>query len=430
MLECVSECVCVNPGTGFYKIYFITTHFNCVSMATLSGMLRKEIWRKRWMNTKRTRMKKYKNNKTIQWNENVWESKEVRHQERSSSYYTLQHQNYKNNKFTFTECTPLYARCYDIHCTTPEARPTYGTGCRAEVSRGRCVHTNPEGNTSLNTWWGMLLSTDRSSEIKGIEVWVKRGEDCWGRASRYFTPESVIRWIFTHGTYEQSGAQAKPASCHVQLHKISSVDSTGADKIKWAHAEGFRRHSQTNPFTATLGFCASANRSSWGNMSLWWTIRGTEASCLGCHSGKGSAEGGLSVISVWSVELWAWGYFSEKCNASAHGCLHEKEKLKVEKKCSPLRPIQFFGKVLSQLWSHLLVRRWLFFMFYTLRIVTSFISSIHLYKQMSTGSLFKGPSSCGCWEESTAGANNDPTMLSLFLQPLLQLSSVTRVWRL
>lgn len=39
----------------------------------------------------------------------------------------------------------------------------------------KCVHahTCPVENTSLKAWSGMLLSTDRSSEIEGTEVWAK-----------------------------------------------------------------------------------------------------------------------------------------------------------------------------------------------------------------------------------------------------------------
>ncbi len=43
----------------------------------------------------------------------------------------------------------------------------------------KCVrtHTYPVGNTSLKAWSGMLLSTDRSSEIEGMEVWAKGGAE-------------------------------------------------------------------------------------------------------------------------------------------------------------------------------------------------------------------------------------------------------------
>lgn len=48
-------------------------------------------------------------------------------------------------------------------------RQTCDAGSPTEVSHEVCVHA--VGNTSLKAWLGMLLSSDRSSQIEGIGVW-------------------------------------------------------------------------------------------------------------------------------------------------------------------------------------------------------------------------------------------------------------------
>lgn len=122
---------------------------------------------------------------------------------------------------------------------TPEAIETYNTGLPAGVSHEVCAHTHayPAGNTSVKAWWGMVLSTDRSSEIKGIEVWAKKsgwgdegreGEIASGRLAEtfYLTGLHVMDGAFPHATYEQS--LAKPASTTPSSAK--SALWTGLDK--------------------------------------------------------------------------------------------------------------------------------------------------------------------------------------------------------